>query len=725
MSHERIQRTGASAWRTLLACTAATVLLGVQPAHAQLGFTEFALSDPDLNSSPETDFWIASAAPADIDGDGDLDLLVAGYFVVYFQSVEHRLTLYRNDGPASATTWNLTPVPLDTSGLYFNAADLAWGDYDNDGDPDVAVGGYTTPIALFRNDAGVLVRTSTVLPEYLEDSGFSTLDLHSITWVDNDNDGDLDLLIPSVPDQFNYQPTQLWRNDGPGTGDAWTFTDTGTALPAAANAVSAWSDLEGDGDLDLLLANVSPYGDNFMNVYRNDAGTMQLASSGLAFIRYGMADWGDVDDDGDLDIVYAGNIDLPNGTGETIVRILFGDAQGGYTPFDVVHEFESPTEPWLDFTAVTWADYDSDGDKDLLVSGEWLGNGEIFGRSLVYANSAGAFAPASEPLPAPIAGNAGGAFTWFDIDSDGDLDYFVAGAYYVPGGNGLVEARAQLFRNDAAAPNTAPSAPGNLNATSGGSASVQLTWNAPSDDATPVGSLTYDLEITLPGGGSASARVLPEPGNVDTNTSWTVRDLAPGPYSWSVRALDSAFNGSARAVGTFTVAGNVGTPFCSGDGSLATLCPCAPPNSVPSPSGSPGHGCANSFNLSGAQLYTTGNTEPDTLRLRVAVGGNYVGFGLLVKGTRQAGEGVAHGDGVRCVDGALIRFGGHNAGTNGDAPGSWSFPNLVQTNSISVATAQPAGTSAIYQMLYRNSVVGFCSAGTTNWSNALRVDWPK
>ncbi len=724
MTHARNQHAAWWAWRTLPAALAVTVALGSEPAHAQLGFTEFALSDPDLNSSPETDFWIASAAPADVDGDGDLDLLIAGYFVVYFGSVEHRLTLYRNDGPANSTTWTLTPIALDASGLYFGAADLAWGDFDNDGDPDVTVAGSFAPMVLFRNDAGVLVRTSTVLPEYREDSGFSTLDLHSITWVDHDNDGDLDLLIPSVVGEFAYQPTQLWRNDGPGAGDAWTFTDSGIVLPAAPNAVSAWSDLEGDGDLDLLLANVSPYGDNFMNVYRNDAGTMQLASSDLAFIRYGTADWGDVDDDGDLDIVYAGNIDLPNQTGETIVRILFGDAQGGYTPFDVVHDFQSPTEPWLDFNAVTWADYDSDGDKDLLVSGEWLGDGEIFGRSLVYANSGGTFALASEPLPAPIAGNAGGAFTWFDVDSDGDLDYFVAGAYYVAGGNGLVEARAQLFRNDASAANSAPGAPGNVNATNTGPGSVTLSWTAPSDDATPSSSLTYDIELTTLGSGPAGERVIPEPGNVDANTSWTVRGLAPGAYTWSVRALDSAFNGSPRAIGSFTVASGVGSPFCSGDGTLATPCPCADPDTVPSPPAARGHGCANSFNLDGALLSASGTLQPDTLRIHVAVGGSYVGFGLLVKGSSQDNAGVAHADGIRCVDGQLVRFGGHNAGAHGDVPGLWSYPNAVQTMPISVLTAQVAGTTANYQLLYRNAVVGFCSPGTTNWSNAMSVRWP-
>ncbi|MFN8178891.1 MAG: T9SS type A sorting domain-containing protein [bacterium] len=541
------------AWLPAIAVLAAVALVAA-PARAQLGFTEFALTDTTLNSSPDTDFWIASAAPADVDADGDLDLLVAGYYVVYFGSVEDRLTLYRNDGPADAATWALTPVPLDATDLYLSSADLAWGDYDNDGDPDVAVASRFNT-CLFRNDGGALVRTSTVLPAYEEDNGFTEMDLHSLSWADVDNDGDLDLLVPSAIDasSFDRLPAALLRNDGPGAGDAWTFTDVGAGLPIAPNAVSAFGDLEGDGDMDLFLTNVSPYGDNFMTTWRNDAGTFSPADTGLAFIRYGMADWGDMDNDGDLDIVYGGNMDV-GGFGETVVRILRRDGPGTYTPIDVVHEFQSVDEPWLDFSAVTWADYDSDGDADLLVSGEWLGNGEIFGRAMVYVNQNGTFAAGSEPLPAPIAGNAGGAFTWFDVDGDGDLDYFVAGAYYVPDGNGLLEARTQLFRNDATAPNAAPSVPGGLRAVAS-AGGVALAWNAASDDRTPAAALTYDLQVVPLGAPAGPGRALPQPGSVGGNKSWTLRGLEPGQYAWSVRTLDNAFNASTPAHGTFSIGG--------------------------------------------------------------------------------------------------------------------------------------------------------------------------
>ena len=531
----------------------AALVLGA-PVAAQPGFTEFALTDTSLNSSPQTDFWIASAAPADVDADGDLDLLIAGYYVIYPTEenpdgwLDHRLTLYRNDGP-SGTAWALVPVDVEAEGLAFTGGDLAWGDYDADGDPDVAVA-TAGALALYRNDAGALVRTATTLPDYWEDGGFSTMDLRSLSWADVDNDGDLDLLMPSVSGEFEWLPTTVLRNDGPGAGGAWTFTDAAPGLPIAGNAVSAWGDMDADGDLDLLLGNVSPYGDNFLGTWRNDGGALTPADDSLAFIRYGTADWGDADNDGDLDVVYGGNMDIEEG-GETVVRVLFNNGAGGWTPVDVARDFGGP-DPWLDFTAVSWADYDSDGDVDLLVCGEWIGPEDIEGRAIVYANQGGGIFAPSSPLPAPIAGNAGGAFTWFDVDADGDLDYFVAGGYYVPGGNGLIEARTQLFRNDVIATNAAPAIPAGLSASVAGE-EASLSWTASSDDRTPAGALTYELEVHGSGATVAVPRVLPQPGNVGGNLAWTLKGLEPGVYAWTVRALDNAFNGGPVAHGSFTI----------------------------------------------------------------------------------------------------------------------------------------------------------------------------
>lgn len=164
--------------------------------------------------------------------------------------------------------------------------------------------------------------------------------------------------------------------------------------------------------------------------------------------------------------------------------------------------------------------------------------------------------------------------------------------------------------------------------------------------------------------------------------------------------------------------------FCFGDGSLATACPCAPPDSVPMPSGAPESGCANSFDTGGAELRVGGLVQPDTLIFRADIGPGYGGFALLVKSDAEAAQGIANNDGIRCVDGSMVRFGGHLAGSNGDSPGTWAFPNSNQTTPVSLATSQGPAQTAHYQLLYRNAVSGFCSPATANWTNAIRIFWP-
>ncbi|MGQ0722870.1 MAG: FG-GAP-like repeat-containing protein [Candidatus Eiseniibacteriota bacterium] len=531
-------------------------------------FTEVTPLDPLFVTSQNEDFWVSTTAPADYDGDGDLDIAVLGFYVVYNTSVQERLVLFRNDGAAAPDEWDFTYIDLPIGTLTSGSSDLSWGDVDGDGDDDLAVGtdGQTV---IFRNDAGALTLTDTVLPAYWEDNSQADFDLRSITWADYDNDGDQDLLLPSVWDDstFTYR-TALMRNDGANGTGGWVFTEeTAAGLAATAHAQSAWADFDGDSDLDLLLVHLAPLTDEgFIRRYRNDGGGAFFAEDILdsLSIEHGEAQWGDYDGDGDLDVLVAGNLRELDGTYTfAALRIYRNDAET-YVPFEVIAN--PAADGWFDLTAATWADYDSDGDVDILLTGTYNSGSQIEGRARVYDNAGGVFTDSGNDLPAPRASaSRGGTFTWLDIDGEGDLDYFIAGEYFVPGGNGLIEAQMHLYRNDVTGQNASPSAPPALSAmVDEGTGVVTLSWTAASDDLTPAVALTYDLDVRLNGVPVATPRRLPEPGNVSAVTQWALGDLPDGAYAWTVRAVDSAYNSGPAAAGSFGIGVPVSSPSAIG-----------------------------------------------------------------------------------------------------------------------------------------------------------------
>ncbi len=165
----------------------------------------------------------------------------------------------------------------------------------------------------------------------------------------------------------------------------------------------------------------------------------------------------------------------------------------------------------------------------------------------------------------------------------------------------------------------------------------------------------------------------------------------------------------------------VGTPYCFGDGSLPTPCPCAPPDVVPSPSGAADAGCANSFNSDGAQLLATGPLDPDQARLH-GMGLTPVGLSLLIVGNGSDPAGVAGGDGLRCVGGTFFRFGVQNA-----VNGTIVYPNpalgLIAPLSLMSGVVPGSGQARYYQAFYRSAQPGFCNPATFNFTSAVALVW--
>jgi hypothetical protein len=159
-----------------------------------------------------------------------------------------------------------------------------------------------------------------------------------------------------------------------------------------------------------------------------------------------------------------------------------------------------------------------------------------------------------------------------------------------------------------------------------------------------------------------------------------------------------------------------GTPYCSGDGTLATPCPCGN-------TGASGHGCANSVNPSGALLGSTGFVEPDPVTGTDSVvlhgsGMPATATVVYLKGANTNVNGAIYGDGLRCVTGPFVRL-----AVKINVGGSSRFPEPGDPSlSARGGTPYGSGLSAYYQAYYRNPQ-SFCTPATFNITNGVRIDW--
>jgi len=163
--------------------------------------------------------------------------------------------------------------------------------------------------------------------------------------------------------------------------------------------------------------------------------------------------------------------------------------------------------------------------------------------------------------------------------------------------------------------------------------------------------------------------------------------------------------------------GGTGTPFCAGDGSLATSCPCAN-------FGATGHGCASSMVAAGAVLGASGLPSPDTIVLAASElrpGASCI----FLQGDAQLPGGAHFGDGLRCANGQLLRLGLKSA-TNGNASYPEAGDPSIRVRAAALGAPIGAHASRYYQVYYRDSDSGFCPApqgNTWNITNALRIVW--
>ena len=369
-------------------------MLLVASLHA--GFTK--ITDGDIVNDSG---WCYGCAWADYNNDSFPDL-----FVINNDSAQHKHNfLYRNNHDGTFARETAGPVVLDSGSSY----GCAWGDYDNDGYPDLFVSNYSENNCLYHNDEGDSFAKILTGP-VVNDGGRST----GAAWADYDRDGWLDLFVCNR-NTVNF----LYHNSGNGT---FTRVMSGQIATDVNNSSGcAWGDYDNDSFPDLFVANVGTpnclYHNNgdstFTRVRPGPIATDSSFCNGVS--------WGDYDNDGRLDLLVTTGV-----LGMYHDLFYHNDSNDSFTRITGT-VIDTPVR-WSGGSG--WADFDNDGGLDLFVGG-------YDGTNRLYTNSGdGQFAKVDTGFPA-TDGNYIMGCGWADYDRDGWPDLFLARNNYFGGNNYL------------------------------------------------------------------------------------------------------------------------------------------------------------------------------------------------------------------------------------------------------------------------------------------------
>jgi hypothetical protein len=321
-------------------------------------------------------------------------------------------------------------LPIDTSLPGTSTTDVDLVDVDGDGDLDLFVAEGTDSLAGRPNRLLINDGTGRFVDESAVRLPAAVANSTKADFGDVDGDGDLDAIVANVG------PEQLLLNDGHGV-----FADASALLPPPVSifqnisADARFADVDGDGDLDILVSNEDPFpggvGAQNRVWIRTGAGTFQdetLTRLPAAVDQTAAMLPGDIDRDGDVDLVV-----LNRGQ----ENVLVNDGSGVFAN-QTAGRFPTTTDTTR---GGALADLDGDGDLDVVTANS---RGEA---AAIYFNEAGVFTAGDFGMT-PLPNETISGLEVADLDGDGDLDVYLANAGQFQAGHGFLGGPDRYFRNN-------------------------------------------------------------------------------------------------------------------------------------------------------------------------------------------------------------------------------------------------------------------------------------